>query len=132
MKIKSADAARAERSVQQWQAGWLASLGPTQADRAARIGWIFDTRNSVAYAHSMWKFDGAAGAGNYFVEQGYCSFSVSRSIASMDNREREHLRILDLLISAANGQTTDCGSYGQRYCGPTARPTSSTSRLGPL
>ena len=103
MKIRSAEADRAIADLVAWNGRWLASLGPTHEMRASRIAAIYQARDSVSYAAYAWLFDGAAGNGGFIVEQGYCSYTVSRSIATMTNREREHLRIVDLLLSVSDG-----------------------------
>ena len=103
MKIRSAEADRAIADLAAWNGRWLASLGPTHEMRASRIAATYQARDSVSYASYAWLFDGAAGNGGFIVEQGYCSYTVSRSIATMTNREREHLRIVDLLLSVSDG-----------------------------
>jgi type IV secretion system protein VirD4 len=114
MKIRGKEAEAAIRNRDAWNSAWLAGIGPTHPHRAARIRAVFDARSSAATAQHAWKFDGAGGSIGNIVEQGYCTFIVSRSLAALDNREREHLRILDLLISAGNG--TDQSMYNVRAC----------------
>jgi type IV secretion system protein VirD4 len=86
---------------------WLASLGRDHAQRVGSINAIYNERRATITAMAVVTenlqgqivYSGTSPLGNAHV-----SFVASRSLAGMDNREREYLRIIELLNSAANGR----------------------------
>lgn len=84
---------------------WLASLGATHAQRAGAIENLFAERNhsisACYFAH--WQQHSS----NEGTATSYVFFTVTRNLATMDNREREYLRIAELLNSAADGKNDD-------------------------
>jgi type IV secretion system protein VirD4 len=79
---------------------WLASLGPNHTVRAQKIDQIFADVTDTMTATYLAEWE--SWSGQVKVE-GYCLINIKRSLAAMDNRDREHLRIVEHLNSAANG-----------------------------
>jgi type IV secretion system protein VirD4 len=97
---------RSEKELKNWpietNLNWLATLGPDHARRTAAIDALFEERVATIeakYFASMSSFSKRDGE-----TKRYVAFPVKRSLASMDNREREYLRIAELLNSAADGK----------------------------
>lgn len=80
---------------------WLASLGPDHDARAARIEAMFAERTETLEAVKFLTWDTWSGPEK---TTSYVGFSVKRNLAVIDNREREYLRIVELLNSATDGQ----------------------------
>lgn len=80
---------------------WLAALGPDHDSRTARIEAIFAERTETLEAVKFLTWDTWSGPER---TTHFIGFSVKRNLAVMDNREREYLRIVELLNSAADGQ----------------------------
>jgi type IV secretion system protein VirD4 len=91
-------------------AAWLDKLGTTHAARTARIEQMFADRTETMEATYFAEWSSWSGQEE---SKSYVFGSVKRSLATMDNREREHLRIIELLNSAANG--TDKEYRAWRY-----------------
>lgn len=112
MQIRRGAELQLRQRQAQWNSGWLYSLGPNHYQRVQAINAIFENRSITATAVHMSTWGGAAGAIGNISEQAYCGYMVSRNISGMDNREREYLRITELLISACDG--TDQGLFAVR------------------
>lgn len=92
---------------------WLAWLGPNHASRVSRINALFEERTATIWAtrfhdfSSYQKFYTTGPFGNQYPgvreDKGYVFYTVSRSLASMDFKERTYLRIAELLNSAYDG-----------------------------
>jgi type IV secretion system protein VirD4 len=89
---------------------WLAWLGPNHLDRIRAIDELFEQRTttiqSTCYADisSVRQVKARIGPLTSSVKvPGYVFFTVSRSLASMDFRERSYLRFAELLNSAYEG-----------------------------
>ena len=103
-------------------AAWLAHLGATRPARKEAIDQMFsDRRASISAAFfSRWHV-----ALNIY---DFVYFEVTRNLASMDNKEREYLRAVELLNSAAEGKNEAYGAWratllwagGKGVLGPTA------------
>lgn len=89
-------------SEEEYTKQWLATLGPTHAARIEKIEQLFADRSETvpgAFA-AEWQ-SWAASEGKW--RKSCMGMFVKRSLAAMDNREREYLRITELLNSAADG-----------------------------
>jgi type IV secretion system protein VirD4 len=89
---------------------WLAWLGPNHLARIRSIDGIFEQRTatiwSTCYADLSWTRQVKARIGpltSSVKEPAHVFFTVSRSLASMDFRERSYLRFVELLNSAYEG-----------------------------
>jgi type IV secretion system protein VirD4 len=89
---------------------WLAWLGPNHLARIRTIDAVFEQRTatiwSTCYADISWTRQVKARIGpltSSVKEPGYVFFTVSRSLSSMDFRERSYLRFAELLNSAYEG-----------------------------
>lgn len=112
MQIRRGAELQLRQRQEQWNRAWLYSFGPGHYQRAQTINALFEGRNHTAAAVHMATWGGAAGSLGNISEQAYCGYMVSRNISGMDNREREYLRITELLISACDG--TDQGLFAVR------------------
>ncbi len=83
-------------------AQWLQSLGPTHAARVPVIDALFTERSQTLEVchYCTWQYVGD----NDRWKDAYYWTTVSRSLAAMDNKEREFLRIAELLNSSADGK----------------------------
>lgn len=79
---------------------WLASLGANHAVRSEKIDQIFLDASETMTATYLAEWESWSGQVKI---EGYCLINIKRSLAAMDNRDREHLRIVEQLNSAANG-----------------------------
>jgi type IV secretion system protein VirD4 len=84
---------------------WLASLGSNASERANKIEAIFAQRSqTISASHfgewSSWTQDRQLGA---IEHKGYLKCTFSRSLANMNYREREWLRVAERLNSAVDG-----------------------------
>ena len=79
-------------------AGWLAHLGPTHAQRKEAIETLFSERRESVSAALMTRWHVVLNMYNFVY------FEVTRNLATMDNREREYLRTVELLNSSADGK----------------------------
>jgi type IV secretion system protein VirD4 len=81
-------------------AGWLASLGHTFDQRVQSINAIYDAKVATISATFFQEYRTSRTIG----PAGYLFFRVSRSLAAMDNREREYLRVTELLNCGNDGK----------------------------
>lgn len=104
---------------------WLASLGPDHAQRVKAIDALFEQRTATISSTCYADISGfrqvtarerasrtgglpaliiaASGKSSTVKVKGYVFFTVSRSLSSMDFRERTYLRLAELLNSARDG-----------------------------
>lgn len=89
---------------------WLAWLGPNHVERIKAIDALFEQRSatiwSTCYADISWTRQVKARIGpltSSVKVPGYVFFTVSRSLSSMDFRERSFLKFAELLNSAYEG-----------------------------
>ena len=86
----------------QTNAAWLAGLGADHAQRAQSINALYEQRQASVSGVALTELNlGKRGA--ILRVFAWVGFVVSRSLAGLDNREREYLRIIELLNSANNG-----------------------------
>lgn len=118
------DEAHARRAVEEESARWLASLGPDHAARTGAIEALFAERTAtIKVTHfvqstTLVQLSGEPmateeerrkgiyyQAGKHWMKKEIRSlyFDMSRNLAAMDTRERELLRVAELLNSAAGG-----------------------------
>jgi type IV secretion system protein VirD4 len=85
---------------------WLNWLGPSHAVRAGRIDALYEERTATAWATRFAEFSTVQQVSRWKSEEdkGYVFFSVTRTLASMDNRERTYLRLAELLNSLYEGK----------------------------
>ena len=83
-------------------AQWLQSLGSSHAARVPVIDALFTERSQTLEVchYCTWQY---AGVDDRWKDAYYWT-TVSRSLAAMDNKEREFLRIAELLNSSADGK----------------------------
>lgn len=86
-------------------ARWLANLGPTHAQRVAAIDKLFTERKDSVFAAYIVTWPIVLKLHNYVY------FEVARNLATMDNREREYLRTVELLNSAADGKNDEYAAW---------------------
>jgi type IV secretion system protein VirD4 len=81
---------------------WLQSLGPTHAARVPVIDALFTERSQTLEVchYGTWQY---VGENDRWMDAYYWT-TVSRSLAAMDSKEREFLRIAELLNSSADGK----------------------------
>jgi type IV secretion system protein VirD4 len=80
---------------------WLASLGADHAQRVKAIESLFEERTTTISATDY------LNSSSYLAgveSKRYVFFEVSRSLAGMSNREREYMRIAELLTSVTDGK----------------------------
>ena len=92
---------------------WLGWLGPDHVQRVKAIDTLFEQRNQTVWANCFADmsttgqrppgFVGSLIAEAELTTRRCASFTVSRSLASMDFRERTFLRLAELLNSAYDG-----------------------------
>lgn len=89
---------------------WLEWLGPNHLERIRKIDSIFEehteTMWSTCYLDVSWNRQVKARIGpltSTVKEPGYVFFTVSRSLSTMDFRERSYLKLAELLNSAYEG-----------------------------
>lgn len=105
------DLAQAQQEADAYMANWLAWLGPDHAKRVERIEELFASRSATIWAKMVldasWHQTIAAAIGPLVKDvyhTGYVSFAVSRSLASMDFRERTYLKLAEILNSLYEGR----------------------------
>jgi type IV secretion system protein VirD4 len=94
------------RKQNEMDTAWLASLGRDHAQRVGSINAMCEERRATLTGMAFFSLDmkgRAVWASTSMIGLAHITFMVSRNIAGMDNREREYLRIIELLNSAANG-----------------------------
>jgi type IV secretion system protein VirD4 len=95
------------RRQQEISMGWLASLGSNHAQRVNSINAIFEERRATLAAMAFFSLDlrnQVVWNSTSPIGTAHFSFVASRSLAGFDNREREYMRIIELLNSAAEGR----------------------------
>ncbi|WP_261859490.1 type IV secretory system conjugative DNA transfer family protein [Mycobacterium montefiorense] len=105
------DLARAQQEADYYMANWLAWLGPDHDSRVERIEAVFAERTATMWAKlvvdASWHQTIHAQIGPLVKDiphTGYVSFTVSRSLASMDFRERTYLKLAEILNSVYEGR----------------------------
>jgi len=97
----------------QLNAGWLASLGSSHTQRVEAINRIYEERRATLVGMALITMDlrrKIIFSGTSMFGQAHVTFMISRNLAGFDNREREYLRIVELLNSAANGTNSWCNT----------------------
>src|ERR1700722_17299362 len=87
--------------------GWLASLGNNHAQRVDSINAIYEERRATLVGMTFFSINlrnQLVMNSTSLVGLAHISFVVSRNLAGVDNREREYMRIIELLNSAAEGR----------------------------
>ena len=88
-------------------AALLAALGPDEQRRIQAINTIFEAKSATVTGVWFSTLVLPAKKGNRPPTPGYLYFRVSRTLAGMPNREREYLRIAELINVANNGEYHD-------------------------
>jgi type IV secretion system protein VirD4 len=93
------------RAEAEFMQKWLSWLGPHHAHRAPRINALFEERTATEWATRFHDFSTAHQVSRWKSEEskGYVFFTVTRSLASMDFKERTYLKLAELLNSAYDG-----------------------------
>jgi type IV secretion system protein VirD4 len=97
----------------QMNSAWLASLGPDHARRVEAINAMYEERRATITGMALVSRDHRnqiVFSSTSIFAQAHVTFVVSRNLAGLDNREREYLRIVELLNSAANGTNDWCNT----------------------
>jgi type IV secretion system protein VirD4 len=87
--------------------GWLASLGNDHSRRVYSINAIYEERRATLVGMALFSLDlrgNVVMSSTSLIGTAHISFVVSRNLAGFDNREREYMRIVELLNSAAEGR----------------------------
>jgi type IV secretion system protein VirD4 len=87
---------------------WLAWLGPNHGHRVSRINALFEERSATVWATRLHPFQSRT---TTYGDYAYVYYSVTRSLASMDFRERTYLRLAELLNSAYDGNVEQYRSW---------------------
>ena len=84
---------------------WLNWLGPSHAHRVSSIDALYEQATATAWATRYADFSTVQQVSRWKSEEdkGYVFFSVTRTLASMDNRERTYLRLAEFLNSLYEG-----------------------------
>jgi type IV secretion system protein VirD4 len=88
-------------------AALLAGLGPDEQRRIHAINTIFESKSATVPGAWFSTLVLPAKKGSRAPKPGYLFFRVSRTLAGMPNREREYLRIVELLNVGNNGEYQD-------------------------
>jgi type IV secretion system protein VirD4 len=106
---------QAQQESDAFMANWLAWLGPDHPSRVERIEALFAERSATVWSKvvvdASWTTSIAAAIGPLVKDinhPGYVSFTVSRSLASMDFRERTFLKMAEILNSMYDGRDYFC------------------------
>lgn len=85
---------------------WLNWLGPSHAHRVSSIDALYEQATATAWATRYADFSTVQQVSRWKSEEdkGYVFFSVTRTLASMDNRERTYLRLAEFLNSLYEGK----------------------------
>ena len=94
---------QAEQAFVSENAALLAALGPDEQRRIHAVNAIFEAKSATVTGVWFSTLMVPAVKGNRPPTPGYLFFRVSRTLAGMPNREREYLRIAELLNVANNG-----------------------------
>src|ERR1700733_4781734 len=95
------------RRQNEMNAAWLASLGHNHAQRVNSINAIYEERRATLVGMAFFSINlrnTVVWSSTSLVGLAHISFVASRNLAGVDNREREYLRIIELLNSAADGK----------------------------
>ncbi|TDN50764.1 type IV secretory system conjugative DNA transfer family protein [Azoarcus indigens] len=84
---------------------WIQELGASQAQRTAAINEMFD-RKDRAVSISIWH-EFADKSANGTKSESFLEFHISRHLAAMETREREMLRVTELLLNAVEGAPSE-------------------------
>jgi type IV secretion system protein VirD4 len=95
--------AQMEHAESEFVQKWLAWLGPNHTQRVSRINALFEERSATVWATRFHDFSSYTGGSEVKEHKGYLYYTVTRSLASMDFRERSYLRLAELLNSAYDG-----------------------------
>lgn len=96
--------AQMQHAESEFMQKWLAWLGPNHTQRVSRINALFEERSATVWATRFHDFSSYSSQGEQVTEdKGYLYYTVTRSLASMDFRERTYLRLAELLNSAYDG-----------------------------
>jgi type IV secretion system protein VirD4 len=93
-----------EKAFLSENAALLAALGPDEQRRIHSVNTIFEAKSATVTGVYFGTLVAAAKKGTRVPNPGYLFFRVSRTLAGMPNREREYLRIAELLNLANNGE----------------------------
>lgn len=88
-------------------AALLAALGPDEQRRVHAVNAVFEAKSATVTGVWFCPLVVPAKKGRRPPTPGYLFFRVSRTLAGMPNREREYLRIAELLNVANNGEYHD-------------------------
>lgn len=85
---------------------WLNWLGPRHAHRVPRIEAVYEQGTATAWATQFADFSSRTQVSRWKTneDRGYVFFTVTRTLASMDSRERVYLRLAELLNSLYDGK----------------------------
>lgn len=92
---RSKERARLTTSAAELERQWLDTLGATPEARTKTINRLFDKKEATLSMAVWYEFKDRDSSGH--LANGYVGAKVSRNLAAMDTREREFLRIVELL-----------------------------------
>jgi type IV secretion system protein VirD4 len=92
-----------QHAFQAENAALLSALGNTESERIQAIYAIYEAKTATIRATYYCPLVGVAQKGQITAKPGYLFYRVSRSLTGMSNREREYLRIVELLNVGNNG-----------------------------
>ncbi len=98
---------QAARRQHEMNTAWIAGLGQSHAQRVNSINAIYEERRATLAGMAFFSLDlrnRAVMSSTSMIGLAHISFVVSRNLAGFDNREREYMRIIELLNSAAEGR----------------------------
>ena len=96
-----------EHAFQSENAALLAALGQDEQQRIHAVNTIFEAKSATVRGVWFCTLVANAKKGTRPPKPGYLFFRVSRTLAGMPNREREYLRIAELLNVGNNGEYHD-------------------------
>jgi type IV secretion system protein VirD4 len=97
---------RLAKTQAEMNSGWLAGLGRDHAQRVEAINTMYEERRATLNGMALFSLDlhgRPVMSSTSLIALAHVTFAVSRNLAGFDNREREYMRIVELLNSAANG-----------------------------
>ncbi len=103
-KYKFLSERQLEQAFLSENAALLGALGGDEASRIQAVNSIYEGKTATISATYHGELVVAAQKGVKTPKPGYLFFRVSRNLTGMSNREREYLRIVELLNVANNGQ----------------------------
>lgn len=85
---------------------WLNWLGPSHTHRVPHIDTLYEQRTVTAWATRFAEFSTLHQVSRWKTneDKGYVFFTVTRTLASMDHRERTYLKLAELLNSLYDGK----------------------------